>query len=286
MNQRQRFIRKIVYACVIAALLLPLSWLSQPETTETERRRAGPDAQRAPTQPGPVGRDRPGQRNDQAGHAGHARRGRQHPVGQGQRLSRRPRTGSAIRPRSNKSPSCSPTSSASGSFRAGTCPTTSRSSSTTTTIAITGSSRASTFSRKAPSTTATSRGCCRKSAGRSRNKIGRADEHVQFRRLFREDDDFNGSRPLAQRDNWLVGRDWLLKAEQLVDQGHAGPRRSAAVVLLAPGDVPGQLCRGSGRGRHVRRSGQERLEEGRRRLDRTFQPRPAHLVERFHSFGR
>ena len=30
MTQRQRFIRKIVYACVIAALLLPLSWLSQP----------------------------------------------------------------------------------------------------------------------------------------------------------------------------------------------------------------------------------------------------------------
>ena len=30
MSQRQRFIRKIVYACVIAALLLPLSWLSQP----------------------------------------------------------------------------------------------------------------------------------------------------------------------------------------------------------------------------------------------------------------
>jgi hypothetical protein len=36
MSPRQRFIRKIVYACVIAALLLPLSWLSQPETTETK----------------------------------------------------------------------------------------------------------------------------------------------------------------------------------------------------------------------------------------------------------
>jgi hypothetical protein len=52
-------------------------------------------------------------------------------------------------------------------------------------------------------------------------KIGRADEHLQFRRLFREDDDFNGSRPLAQRDNWLVGREWLLKAEQAATRGNA-----------------------------------------------------------------
>ena len=36
MSPRQRFNRKIVYACLIAALLLPLSWLSQPETTETK----------------------------------------------------------------------------------------------------------------------------------------------------------------------------------------------------------------------------------------------------------
>ncbi len=36
MNQRQRFIRKIVYAVAIAALLLPLSWLSQPATTDSK----------------------------------------------------------------------------------------------------------------------------------------------------------------------------------------------------------------------------------------------------------
>jgi hypothetical protein len=52
-------------------------------------------------------------------------------------------------------------------------------------------------------------------------KIGRADEHLQFRRLFREDDDFNGSRPLSQRDNWLVGREWLLRAEQVAARGVA-----------------------------------------------------------------
>ena len=62
-------------------------------------------------------------------------------------------------------------------------------------------------------------------------KIGRADEHVQFRELFRKDKDFheflyqsgvpieaaNGwdSRP----DNWLVGQLWYQRAEQAVDAG-------------------------------------------------------------------
>ncbi len=36
MNQRQRFNRKIVYACAIAALLLPLSWLSEPATRDSD----------------------------------------------------------------------------------------------------------------------------------------------------------------------------------------------------------------------------------------------------------
>ncbi len=49
-------------------------------------------------------------------------------------------------------------------------------------------------------------------------KIGRADEHLQFRKLFREDDDFHGARPRAQRDNWLVGREVLLEAQNWVDQ--------------------------------------------------------------------
>jgi hypothetical protein len=48
-------------------------------------------------------------------------------------------------------------------------------------------------------------------------KIGRADDRKQYRQLFREDDDFHGPRPLAQRDNWLVGAEWFTKAQQLVD---------------------------------------------------------------------
>ncbi|REK09928.1 MAG: hypothetical protein DWQ37_17650 [Planctomycetota bacterium] len=50
-------------------------------------------------------------------------------------------------------------------------------------------------------------------------KIGRADEHVQFREMFVEDDDFHGSVPVSQRDNWLVGRQWMLKAEEAVARG-------------------------------------------------------------------
>jgi hypothetical protein len=55
-------------------------------------------------------------------------------------------------------------------------------------------------------------------------KIGRADEHVQFRRLFRDDKDFHqtfrdngvevdeGLGPDGKPDNWLVGKLWYDKA--------------------------------------------------------------------------
>jgi hypothetical protein len=50
-------------------------------------------------------------------------------------------------------------------------------------------------------------------------KIGRADERKQFRRLFKADDDYHGSRPVALRDNWLVGQEWFREAERIVDTG-------------------------------------------------------------------
>jgi len=52
-------------------------------------------------------------------------------------------------------------------------------------------------------------------------KIGTADEKVQFRRLFREDNDFHGARPFDQRDNWLVGRQYYLDAERVVERENA-----------------------------------------------------------------
>lgn len=50
-------------------------------------------------------------------------------------------------------------------------------------------------------------------------KMGRADERVQFRRMFREDDDFHGNRPVGERDSWLVGKEWFLKGVEAVELG-------------------------------------------------------------------
>lgn len=62
-------------------------------------------------------------------------------------------------------------------------------------------------------------------------KIGRADEHVQFRKLFSEDTDFHDAIhtngiPIDQGygwdnrpDNWLVGQLWYQRAERAVDKG-------------------------------------------------------------------
>jgi len=49
-------------------------------------------------------------------------------------------------------------------------------------------------------------------------KIGRSDERLQFRRLFRRDDVFHGSRPVALRDNWLVAKQWYQQAIEMVEK--------------------------------------------------------------------
>jgi len=48
-------------------------------------------------------------------------------------------------------------------------------------------------------------------------KIGKADEVKQYRRLFKEDDDFNAGVPVVLRDNWLVGKEWYEKAVKMVE---------------------------------------------------------------------
>ena len=59
-------------------------------------------------------------------------------------------------------------------------------------------------------------------------KIGIADERVQFRRLFREDDDTefpdHRLRPFNRRDNWLVGQEYFEQAVSLVDDRGASIR--------------------------------------------------------------
>jgi hypothetical protein len=66
-------------------------------------------------------------------------------------------------------------------------------------------------------------------------KIGRSDEHLQFRRLFKEDTDFFQSLPYwaqdPSRDNWLVAKRWFRRVEELVDQG--ATMRSTPVVYLS-----------------------------------------------------
>lgn len=51
------------------------------------------------------------------------------------------------------------------------------------------------------------------------NKVGRADEHVIYRKLFKLDEDLNPEGDLASRDNWLVSKKWYEQAVRAVDAG-------------------------------------------------------------------
>ncbi len=67
-------------------------------------------------------------------------------------------------------------------------------------------------------------------------KIGRADEHVQYRRLFKEDEDFHPTdRPPDQRDNWLVGKEWYLKGVDAVNNRNQSlGRKSPRIFFSSP----------------------------------------------------
>jgi hypothetical protein len=50
------------------------------------------------------------------------------------------------------------------------------------------------------------------------NKVGRADEHFWYRQMFQFDDELHpDDRPSAERDNWLVSREWYELAISAVD---------------------------------------------------------------------
>ncbi len=50
-------------------------------------------------------------------------------------------------------------------------------------------------------------------------KVGKADEKVQYRRLFKADEEFHPEdRPPAQRDNWLVAKEAYLESVAAVDE--------------------------------------------------------------------
>jgi hypothetical protein len=77
-------------------------------------------------------------------------------------------------------------------------------------------------------------------------KIGRADEHMQFRRLFREDKDFHqtfrdngievdeGQGPDGKPDNWLVSKLWYDKAVN-AHIAHDKPIRGTTPLLFYSG---------------------------------------------------
>jgi hypothetical protein len=68
------------------------------------------------------------------------------------------------------------------------------------------------------------------------HKIGVADEAKQFRRLLKEDEEtfqrWGDFRPVEDRDNWLVGKDWFARAEELVDKG-ADLRKTTPTIFFS-----------------------------------------------------
>ena len=67
-------------------------------------------------------------------------------------------------------------------------------------------------------------------------KIGRADEYVQYRRLFKNDEDFHATdRTPEERDNWLVGKEWYLTGIDAVDnKGKSLGRKSPRDFYSSP----------------------------------------------------
>jgi hypothetical protein len=220
MNERKRFIRKIVYACVIAALLLPLSWLSQPETTESK---GGVLAQMR-----------------SANQLSQAELGEIDPASETIKLATLGMRGVAANILWTKANNYKKTEDWVG-YSAALEQIAKLQPNVVSVWIFLGWNLTHNVSVEFDDYHDryywVIKGINYRQEGTKYNrdsprllsdigwtiaqKLGRADEKLQFRRLFREDDDFNGSRPLAQRDNWLVGREWLLKAEQVAARGVA-----------------------------------------------------------------
>lgn len=65
-------------------------------------------------------------------------------------------------------------------------------------------------------------------------KIGRSDEKVQYRRLFKADDDYHpADRPQSERDNWLVSKEWYDESVIAADDKGKGIGRKSPVVFYS-----------------------------------------------------
>jgi hypothetical protein len=63
------------------------------------------------------------------------------------------------------------------------------------------------------------------------HKMGTADEKKQYRVLFRNDDEFNADLPIAERDNWLVGKQSFIDAQKIVDTREVPIRGTSPVIF-------------------------------------------------------
>ena len=73
------------------------------------------------------------------------------------------------------------------------------------------------YNRKAPK-------LCKATGWTISQKVGIADENIQYRRLLREDDAFGDRHDCTQpheRDNWMLGRRWYAMGENLVINGES-----------------------------------------------------------------
>ena len=76
-------------------------------------------------------------------------------------------------------------------------------------------------------------------------KIGTADEKVQFRKLFKDDDEFHNkyhTPTYEERDNWLVGKSWYAKAEKLVSEGESIGKMGENIFYARRPEVSDGVC--------------------------------------------
>jgi hypothetical protein len=218
MNQRQRFIRKIVYACVIAVLLLPLSWLSQPETTEStggQLAQMRGAYQLGQAQLGDIDPASETIKLATLGMRGVAANLLWERANEYKRKEDWVNLSATLEQIAKLQPNFVSVWIYQGwnlSYNISVEFDDYRDRYYWVIKGIDYLKQGTQYNRDDPRLLS-------RIGWTISNKIGTADEKVQYRRLFREDDDFNGAIPRAQRDNWLVGRDWMLKAEDAVAKG-------------------------------------------------------------------
>jgi hypothetical protein len=229
MNQRQRFIRKIVYACVIAALLLPLAWLSQPETTASKGGRLAQlrsEYQLGQAQLGDIDPASETIKLATLGMRGVAANLLWDKANEYRKTEDWVNLSATLEQIAKLQPNFVSVWIFQGwnlSYNISVEFDDYRDRYYWVIKGIDFLKEGTQYNKDDPRLLS-------KIGWTISNKIGRADEHVQYRRLFRDDDEFNGALPRAQRDNWLVGREWMLQAEDAVAKG--APIRGESPLLF------------------------------------------------------